>query len=280
MARKGLATSRSVKLPDADDLKLINGIGPAVENRLNLVGIFRFAQLATLSPADIAASVSDLAGLSAERIAKQDWIGQARRLAASSKSTGTQRAEEIEPAPLVEPEPELPAVAVEELKPALPAAPEPEPITLTVTTPGTNEAEVTPPATSIKGGGGVVGILKMELVSVNGDVLQNFSRHNQPYTVRLTLELTGVELPIDTPFNYKAYFFCKNPESHSRKLAGETSGTFTFNDNITIDVKGIAFPGGAYLFLQALITLWPITETTITQTNLQAWSDPILTSFV
>ena len=278
MARKGSATSRSVELPDADDLKLINGIGPAVESRLHGVGIFTFAQLAALSPADIAASVSDLTGLTTERIIKQDWIGQARRLAASSKSTETQQAEETEPTPPVVPEPEPAAVAVEELEPALPAAPEPE-LALTVTSPGTKEAEITPLAASIKGFGGAVRILKMKVVSVNDGVLQNFPRHNQPYTVRLTLELTGVVLPVvDTQFNYKAYIFCKNLESHSRKLAGEASGTFTFNDNITIDVKGTEFPSGANL-LQALVTLWPMTEKIITQTNLQAWSDVSLLQF-
>src|SRR5260370_14521666 len=77
------------KLPEADDLKLINGIGPAVEKRLNGVGIFTFAQLAVLSPADIAAAVADLSGLSAERIIIQDWISQARKLAAESLATET-----------------------------------------------------------------------------------------------------------------------------------------------------------------------------------------------
>jgi len=72
--------------PGADDLKLINGIGPAVVTRLNGVGILTFAQLAAMSPADLAAAVADLTGLTAERIIKQDWIGQARELAAQSTS--------------------------------------------------------------------------------------------------------------------------------------------------------------------------------------------------
>ena len=68
---------------EKDNLQLINGIGPGVEKRLNDVGVFTFAQLAAPSPADIAAAVADIAGMSAERIVKQDWIGQARKLAAS-----------------------------------------------------------------------------------------------------------------------------------------------------------------------------------------------------
>ncbi len=65
-----------------DNLQLINGVGPTVEKRLNGIGINTFPQLAALSPADIAAAIADLSGLSAERIIKQDWVGQARKLAA------------------------------------------------------------------------------------------------------------------------------------------------------------------------------------------------------
>jgi hypothetical protein len=82
MAGKRSPTTRNAEPPRIDDLKVINGIGPAVEKRLNGVGVFTFAQLAALSPADIAAAVAGLSGLSTERIIKQDWIGQARKLAA------------------------------------------------------------------------------------------------------------------------------------------------------------------------------------------------------
>ncbi len=95
MSKKPPNASRPLESPEIDDLKLINGIGPAVESRLHRVGIFTFAQLAALSPADIAASVADLSGLSAERIIKQDWIGQAHKLALRSTSTGIPRYEGI-----------------------------------------------------------------------------------------------------------------------------------------------------------------------------------------
>ena len=90
MASKRSPTNRAAEPPRTDDLKLINGIGPAVEKRLNGVGIFTFTQLAALSPADVAAAVADLTGLSAERIVKQDWIGQARKLAAKSMQADAQ----------------------------------------------------------------------------------------------------------------------------------------------------------------------------------------------
>ena len=95
MSNKHSSTHKAVEPPRDDNLRLINGIGPAVEERLNRVGIFTFSQLATLSPADIAAAVAGLAGLSAERIIKQDWIGQARKLAAKSIQADTQTDVEI-----------------------------------------------------------------------------------------------------------------------------------------------------------------------------------------
>jgi|GEM_PF-6082221 len=87
MSHERSNTSSSGGPAKADDLKLINGIGPAVEKRLNDVGIFTFAQLAALSPADIAAAVTGISGLASERIIKQDWIGQAHKLAAQSSGS-------------------------------------------------------------------------------------------------------------------------------------------------------------------------------------------------
>lgn len=94
MARKDSHTSRALEPPETDDLKLIQGISPAVERRLHSVGIYTFAQLAALSPADIAAPVAGLSGMTAERIIKQDWIGQAYKLATSSISTESQKQDE------------------------------------------------------------------------------------------------------------------------------------------------------------------------------------------
>ena len=119
MAKKREHPIREVVPPEADDLQVINGIGPAVEHRLHGVGIYTFAQLAALTPADIAASVADLTGLTAERIIRQNWIGQARRLAAV---TGPMQDEE-ESAPVLHEVPEntetseeaAPAVADAEL---------------------------------------------------------------------------------------------------------------------------------------------------------------------
>lgn len=59
-----------------DDLKLINGIGPALEKKLNACGVTNFRELATLSDADI--QRVEAAIKFAGRIRREDWIGQAK----------------------------------------------------------------------------------------------------------------------------------------------------------------------------------------------------------
>ncbi|MEQ8966833.1 MAG: hypothetical protein RID91_13475 [Azospirillaceae bacterium] len=66
----------------ADDLKRISGIGPKLEKTLNDLGIFHFRQIATLEPAEVAWLDTHLSFPG--RIEREDWIGQARRLATDS----------------------------------------------------------------------------------------------------------------------------------------------------------------------------------------------------
>jgi hypothetical protein len=61
----------------SDDLKRIKGIGPASESRLREAGIRTITQLGSLSPTEIANRVP---GLSARRIAGENWCVQARQL--------------------------------------------------------------------------------------------------------------------------------------------------------------------------------------------------------
>jgi NADH-quinone oxidoreductase subunit E len=63
----------------ADDLKLISGVGPVLEGKLNAIGITSWAQVAQLSPADIARLEAGL-GFPG-RVARDAWIDQARALA-------------------------------------------------------------------------------------------------------------------------------------------------------------------------------------------------------
>lgn len=67
----------------ADDLKLISGIGPKLEQVLNAKGIRTFAAIAAWSDAE-AAGVDADHGFDG-RIARDDWRGQAKALAAKGR---------------------------------------------------------------------------------------------------------------------------------------------------------------------------------------------------
>ena len=61
-----------------DDLKLISGIGPALEKKLRKQGISSYRQLAMLSDKDIVKI--EAAIKAAGRVGREDWIGQAKSL--------------------------------------------------------------------------------------------------------------------------------------------------------------------------------------------------------
>ncbi len=62
-----------------DNLKRINGIGPAIEKTLNELGLFRYRQIADLTDYDFDRIEKRLSGFRS-RIQREDWMGQAREL--------------------------------------------------------------------------------------------------------------------------------------------------------------------------------------------------------
>ncbi len=64
---------------EKDDLKMISGIGPALEGKLNAAGFCTYRRIASLTDTDIddlEANVIHLSG----RIRRDDWVGQAKVL--------------------------------------------------------------------------------------------------------------------------------------------------------------------------------------------------------
>jgi len=64
----------------ADDLKLISGVGPTIEKKLNAIGIWHYWQVKALSEEDIA-TVEHQVGFKG-RAHRDDWMGQASDLMA------------------------------------------------------------------------------------------------------------------------------------------------------------------------------------------------------
>ncbi len=65
---------------EPDDLKKISGVGPALEKKLHGLGITKFEQIAAFTAEDIE-KVDDALSFKG-RIERDDWLGQAKKLAA------------------------------------------------------------------------------------------------------------------------------------------------------------------------------------------------------
>lgn len=82
------ATSVGGAITPRDNLRLIEGVGPAIEKTLNELGIFHFHQLAKLSDYDVERIGKRFRGVRS-RIEREDWIGQARNLESRQPVVGT-----------------------------------------------------------------------------------------------------------------------------------------------------------------------------------------------
>jgi predicted flap endonuclease-1-like 5' DNA nuclease len=75
---QGLAAARGGK---ADDLKVIKGIGPALEKLCHSLGYYHFDQIAAWTPEEIAWVDDNLEGFKG-RVTRDEWVAQAKILAA------------------------------------------------------------------------------------------------------------------------------------------------------------------------------------------------------
>ena len=64
---------------DKDDLKLIGGIGPFIEKKLNGIGIYTFSQISKFTNQDIE-DVTNLIKFFPGRIERDNWVKQAKKL--------------------------------------------------------------------------------------------------------------------------------------------------------------------------------------------------------
>jgi NADH-quinone oxidoreductase subunit E len=82
--KSGSAPAAAADSGAADDLKLIGGVGPALEKKLNDAGITRFEQIANMSAEDVAMIEEKLSFKG--RMERDDWRGQAKILAAGGET--------------------------------------------------------------------------------------------------------------------------------------------------------------------------------------------------
>ena len=77
-AKPGLLTAARGGQPD--DLKLMKGIGPKLEQMLHGMGVFHFDQIAAWTAEEVAWVDDNLEGFKG-RVSRDGWVGQARTLA-------------------------------------------------------------------------------------------------------------------------------------------------------------------------------------------------------
>jgi hypothetical protein len=300
--------------PGADDFRLINGIGPGVAQRLYSASILTFAQLGALSPEEIAPLVADLAGLSAERIAKQDWSGQARELAAEQVVSED---DTLDLAPL-EPRDELATPTsrrhyatftvellldeengvrrtrvrhvqdgnedswagwhgsrlidffVERTALRLPIE---EPVSLMaeaaeVAALIAGEAEQTLAQAAAPAISGVLRVRDLEMVPAGAERPRRTIPADQPFTVSLTLDLSDVIVPSDTPLDCTATVYAKMMGGQRQMVAEAREAIFP-SSTITVNVAGAALPDGLYR-VEAAVALTLPEEMSTTRGGLKA----------
>lgn len=74
----------------ADDMKMIKGVGPGIEKKLHDAGVTSFAQIAGWGPSDIA-EMDDKLNFRG-RIERDDWVTQAKALAAGEETEFSKKA--------------------------------------------------------------------------------------------------------------------------------------------------------------------------------------------
>lgn len=79
----------------ADDLKKIKGVGPVLERLLHSLGYFHFDQIAAWTAAEVAWVDENLEGFKG-RVTRDDWVPQARLLAAGGETEFSRRVEDGE----------------------------------------------------------------------------------------------------------------------------------------------------------------------------------------
>ncbi|MBE9635395.1 endonuclease [Salipiger mangrovisoli] len=79
----------------ADNLKEIKGVGPKLEQLLHELGIYHFDQIAGWNAAEVGWMDENLKGFRG-RVSRDDWVGQARILAAGGETEFSKRVEDGE----------------------------------------------------------------------------------------------------------------------------------------------------------------------------------------
>jgi hypothetical protein len=309
MARKKSTEPNPGSPKNADDFKLIKGIGPALAARLHEASIITYRQLASLNPDELASWVN---GLSAKQIAQQDWKGQARKLASKKSPPKSSRKAMVKKAvhqhyenftleflvdqkhavrrtrvahiqsgdadtwagweatqlvdflarhtgvraPVERPEKQAGHADLnrdvqtrnresQTTEPEIKTLPPPDTAAASHAIPVKETALPALQFLSVAPEASTLCIRKLEVLTPGSDHPVTFLRQDQPYLVRLTLDLTEVNDPGELPLIYKASVFSRQLGG-TRYSIGEIVSTVKFSKSIHLDINGDRLPPGTY----------------------------------
>lgn len=283
MTHKRANISRVASPQTANDLKRIKGIGPAIEKHLVSAGIETFVQLAELTPEAIAALVPNI---SVKRIANQNWIRQARKLAPDNDNPKPSRRKDDSSAPVIRQHYEnftfeflldennqarririmhiqsgdMDTWVKWDANDVIDFLAKHIGAQLSYGIPATPEADKTKVDTkTFLQTDDKIRLLKWTatLTDTNQPV-RSFS-HDQNFKVNLSLDLTHVPLSDESQLDITGTLFAKKLGSGSRKIIGEVQSLVPYAQVINLTVGETTLPEGLYR-LEAFITLIP-TET-------------------
>lgn len=288
MTQRGDPKSSSTGRP-GDDFQKIDGVGRRFEQRLWDAGIFTYSDLAQRTPEELAAVLAPMAGISAERIARQ-----ARELAGSPPQAPVPRqhyaAFHVEF--LLESDNSVRRTKVHQHQTdardtwsgwdeerllsflrdriPLPAAPapadapgaEPAPAQIGDQAPADVEpADVEPvpasrPSVPVPDPLPSLSLSIEELAPIRDGQRTSVLNPNEPISVRLTMRINPADTPIDDTFDFSATIVARKFAGHDRLSLGTTHGVVHARDPVSAEVTGPALPADLYR-LQATVEIYP-----------------------
>ena len=90
---------------------------------------------------------------------------------------------------------------------------------------------------------------KLEVMTSDSNLNSKLLRHNQPFKVRLSLDLAREGISTTSgasPLAYTATVYAKNFSGKYKQMIGELCGAIRPAEDITLDVGGLTLPQGAY----------------------------------
>jgi hypothetical protein len=265
----------------SDDLKVIHGIGPGIENRLHKAGIRSYTQLAGLSPKEVVSALGTMIGMTEERVIDQDWIGQARSLEAESEPVLVESVEKDSNSIsrkhyatftvelLLDDENQVRRTRTTHFQSDADetwAGWEQERLVrffidraaLKIPTPQAIPVDVPvvapEPAPAMLRLAGEPKLVEFSAVPDGENRPQHVIPSSQFFGVTITLDMSGITAPLENPLSYHLRLNSHNLKSQTRQTMRELNGSFPLADRETIHLDKLNLEEGIYR-LEASVTI-------------------------